>query len=58
MRGGALPEAAAMKIARNTIAPRTPQNRSRCWYCGGTPKYVNSTAKTNTLSIESEYSMR
>ncbi len=47
-----------MKIARNTMAPTTPQNRMRCWYCLGTAKYPNSIANRNTLSIESDFSMR
>ena len=47
-----------MKIARNTIAPTTPQNSTRCWYCVGTAKYANSIANRKTLSIESDFSMR
>ena len=49
---------AAMNAARNTIAPRIPQNSSRCWYAAGTAKAANSRENTNTLSTESESSIR
>src|SRR3712207_7836051 len=36
----------AMNAARKISAPRIPQNSTRCWYFGGTPKYVKINAKT------------
>ena len=44
--------------ALNTIAPRIPQNNTRCWYKGGILKDEKITAITNTLSTLSESSMR
>ena len=47
-----------MKIARSTSAPKMPQNRTRNWYSRGTAKKLKITAQTNTLSIDSDFSIR
>jgi hypothetical protein len=47
-----------MKMARITRAPKMPQNSTRCWYRGGTWKYVINSAHTNTLSMLSDFSIR
>ena len=47
----------ASKIARSTITPRMPQNSTRCWYCRGIAKKLKIIAITNTLSMDSDFSM-
>ena len=43
---------------RSTSAAAMPQNSSRARYSSGTPKYANSSRKTNRLSSDSERSMK
>jgi hypothetical protein len=53
-----LMRAAPMPIIapRITSTPMMPQNSTRCWYFGGTPKYPKMTAITNRLSTLSDSS--
>ncbi len=51
------PTPAAMKIARMMSAPRIPQNRTLCWWIGGTWKKRKIRRKTKRLSTLSESSM-
>ena len=48
----------AMKIPRNTRAPSTPGNRTRCWNWGGTAKWAKMIAQRKTLSTARDFSMR
>jgi len=47
-----------MNPARSTSAPKMPQNSTRNWYSRGTAKKLKITAHTNTLSIDSDFSIR
>ncbi len=42
---------------RNTIAPTTPQNSTRCWYFAGSVKAAKIRMKTKTLSTDSDFSI-
>jgi hypothetical protein len=42
-----------MKRARMATAPRMPQNRTRCWNCGGIWKWAKTRMKMNRLSTDS-----
>ena len=44
-------------MARNTITPRMPQNSTLCWYRRGMAKKLKISAMTNTLSIDSDFSI-
>ena len=44
-------------MARSTITPRMPQKSTRCWYCRGMAKKLKISAMTNTLSIDSDFSI-
>src|SRR5439155_766723 len=49
---------ARMRVPRSTMAPRTPQKRTRCWCRGGMAKLRKRRTKTNRLSTESDFSSR
>src|SRR6476661_5085912 len=51
------PTPAAMNAARMTRAPRIPQNRTLCWWTGGTWKKRKISRKTKRLSTLRESSM-
>ena len=48
----------AMKIARITSAPMTPQSSTFCWWRLGTANCPRITAKMNRLSTERLFSTR
>ncbi len=45
-------------MARSTITPRMPQNSTRCWNWRGMAKKLKISAITNTLSSDSDFSIR